>query len=117
MKRFFYFSFLLSSICHGQTPVVQEMYVPIKLFYPSDNKIDWADPEGIAFDDNYIYFRDIEIATIGVLNRQTKQIEWYYRLYDTIPRTNVVINDIQVSDNKLYVLDTGGTLHIFEREI
>jgi hypothetical protein len=76
----------------------------------------WAAPEGVTFDSDYIYFRDIEVATVGIMHRQTKQIEWHTRLNDQEPRVRDVINDIQVSGNKLYVLDTGGTLHIFERE-
>ena len=76
----------------------------------------WAAPEGVIFDNDYIYFRDIEVATVGIMHRQTKKIEWHTRLNDQEPMVRDVINDIQVSDNKLYVLDSGGTLHIFEKE-
>lgn len=76
----------------------------------------WAAPEGVTFDNDYIYFRDIEVATVGIMHRQTKQIEWHTRLNDQEPMVRDVINDIQVPDNKLYVLDSGGTLHIFEKE-
>lgn len=75
----------------------------------------WADPQGIVFDENYVYFRDIEISTVGVLNRKSKQIEWHTRINNLQPRPSTIINDIQISEDKLYVLDTGGTLHIFEK--
>lgn len=75
-----------------------------------------AAPEGIAYDEHYIYFKDNEISTVGVLNRQTKQIEWHDKLYELPGRSYVMIRDIQVAANKMYVLDEKGVLHIYERE-
>jgi hypothetical protein len=76
-----------------------------------------AAPEGIAYDEQYIYFKDNEVSTVGVLNRQTKQIEWHDKLYELPGRSYVMIRDIQVAANKMYVLDEKGVLHIFEKEI
>ncbi|NBB31836.1 hypothetical protein [Cellulophaga sp. BC115SP] len=75
-----------------------------------------AAPEGIAYDEQYIYFKDNEVSTVGVLNRQTKQIEWHDKLYELPGRSYVMIRDIQVAANKMYVLDEKGVLHIFEKE-
>jgi hypothetical protein len=77
----------------------------------------WAAPEGITFDKDYIYFRDIDISTVGILNRITKKIDWHTRINDLEPRPMIIINDIQITENQIYVLDTGGTLNIFEREL
>jgi hypothetical protein len=84
----------------------------IKVLNPTYYVEEFASPEGMVFDENYIYFRDNELATVGILNRKTKQIDWQHRLYDA----PAVISDIQVSTGKLYALDTMGVLHIFEKE-
>jgi hypothetical protein len=75
-----------------------------------------AAPEGIAYDEHCIYFKDNEVSTVGVLNRKTKQIEWHDKLYELPGRSYVMIKDIQVAANKMYVLDEKGVLHIFEKE-
>jgi hypothetical protein len=77
---------------------------------------EWANPQGVVFDDQYIYFRDIEISMVGVLCRQTHKIVWHQRINDLEPRPSIIINNIQITETNLYVLDTGGTLHIFEKK-
>jgi hypothetical protein len=57
----------------------------------------WANPQGMVFDESYIYFRDIEISTVGVLSRQTQKIVWYQKINDLEPRSSIIINNIQVS--------------------
>jgi len=70
-------------------------------------------PQNIHFED-FIYFIDKLNFKIGAFDRHHKAIEIAY----TFPENSCTgfLNDIQVSDNKFYVLDSGGTLHIFERE-
>jgi hypothetical protein len=76
-----------------------------------------------TYTENYIYFtaygKEIEISILGVFNRKILQIDWLEKMI--MPRMDsyayVSFNQApQVSENKLYVLDSGGTLHIFERE-
>ena len=54
--------------------------------------------------------------TVGVFDYQTLELLWW----ETLPLSaNDFIGggeSLQVDENKLYVLDSGGTLHIFERE-
>jgi outer membrane protein assembly factor BamB len=76
-----------------------------------------------TYTENYIYFtaygKEIEISILGVFNRKILQIDWLEKMI--MPRMDsyayVSFNQApQVAENKLYVLDSGGTLHIFERE-
>lgn len=92
----------------------------LQVFDIKDNNSDyfsdeWADPKGMIFDEDYIYFRDISISKVGVFGRKTRHIVWSGKVNDSEERVMTVINNIQVADNKLYVLDSGGTLHIFEK--
>jgi hypothetical protein len=61
----------------------------------------------------YIYFIDNINGKIIIFNRITKNFDWIY----SFPSESCtgILNDIQISKNKLYVLDTGGTLHIFKK--
>jgi len=63
---------------------------------------------------DYIYFIDKLNAKIGIFDRQNKKIIEAYAFPEN--SCTGIINDLQVTDNKMYVLDTGGTLHIFEKE-
>jgi len=79
-----------------------------------------------TYTEDYIYFtgsynHQLSPYLLGVFNRKTLQVDW---LYDF---GNQLVNDKdyyahslnqapQVGENKLYVLDSGGTLHIFECE-
>jgi hypothetical protein len=85
--------------------------------YNSDYfKDEWHNPEGMKFDEDYIYFRDVERSTIGILNRNTKIIDWHNKLRDVEPRPVDIINDIQITKNKIYTLLTDGTLFVFEKD-
>ncbi|MDZ7900772.1 MAG: hypothetical protein U5N85_22430 [Arcicella sp.] len=72
----------------------------------------------------YIYFTGsynqlLQPHLVGVFNRKLLKVEWVHDINLSIdpkmgypPSLN---QPPQVSENKLYVLDTGGTLHIFEK--
>ncbi|MDF7822280.1 hypothetical protein P1X15_32000 [Runella sp. MFBS21] len=49
---------------------------------------------------------------IGVLDYDTLQLLWYTE----VPDRKGLLKDLQVADDKIYVLDQVGTLHIFEKE-
>ncbi len=77
-----------------------------------------------VFTEEYIYFIASQKSVIlnnivGVFNRKTLKIDWQEEV-DILPKTNAdpynSFTDIQVGDNKIYVLNTEGTLWIFERE-
>ena len=73
-----------------------------------------------SFTKDYIYFLGggFSSNSVGVFNRKTLQIDWLHQFeFDQSGVEYIQLNQPpQVADDKLYVLDTGGTLHIFERE-
>ena len=63
----------------------------------------------------HIYFIDNIYGKVILFNRATKKFDW---IYTFAPESCTgILNDIQITNHKLYVLDTGGTLHIFEKQI
>lgn len=66
--------------------------------------------------DNLLYFYAFNQLKFGILNIKTKEV--IYISEPIIPENNKVtqLKDLQVSDNKVYILDSGNTLHIFEKE-
>ena len=66
------------------------------------------------FQENRIYFtarREMLTSNyIGVLDYDSLELLWY----SDVPGRRGDLKDLQVSQNKLYVLDAAGTLHIFE---
>lgn len=70
---------------------------------------------GKAYTDTHIFFIDKMNFTVGAFKRDSKQLELIYKF----PKNSCTgfLNEIQVNGDKLYVLDTGGTLHVFERKL
>ena len=71
-----------------------------------------------TYTEDYIYFTgayhyQLSPNLVGVFNRKTLIIDWIHEVENLTGSLN---QPPQVADDKLYVLDTGGTLHIFERE-
>ncbi len=72
--------------------------------------------EHVHYDENYAYFMacigwNLQPEVLGVFDRKNLSIVWQYDqpIYSSQPP--------QSDGKKLYSLDTGGTLHIFERAI
>ncbi len=74
--------------------------------------------------EEHLYFKATNIANrrhslssnvIGAYNHQTETIDWLYEFEDLAPSVSIKESPT-VEGNRLYVLDSGGTLHIFERE-
>jgi hypothetical protein len=67
-------------------------------------------PQNIHLED-FIYFIDKLNFKIGIFDRKNKTIKEAY----VFPENSCTgfLNDLQVTNDKMYVLDTGGTLHIF----
>lgn len=92
-----------------------------KSFDTGNPQADWAFSVN-SLDDDYCYFvgnqgRDAGFAQwVGVLNRTTLEVEWSEHLGKQNPRNYWALNKAPLSDgNKLYVHDSEGTLHIFEK--
>lgn len=70
-------------------------------------------PQNIHTED-FIYFIDKLNFKIGIFDRKNKTIKEAY----VFPENSCTgfLNDLQVTNDKMYVLDTGGTLHIFKKE-
>ena len=69
----------------------------------------------VSYDENYAYFMatkawDVQASILGVFDRKALEIVWQHDqpIYSSKPP--------QSDGNKLYCLDSEGTLHIFERE-
>lgn len=77
----------------------------------------WANPQAMVLDENYIYCRDIELSIVMIINRKTRQIEWYNKINDLPPRPPDVINAMQVTATHFYVTDSAGRLFIWEKEL
>ena len=77
-----------------------------------------------TYTDDYVYFtgsynQRLQPHLVGVFNRKTFSVDWIHDVdLTTDPKMGYPpsLNQApQVNGNKLYVLDTGGTLHIFEK--
>ncbi|MDF7817206.1 PQQ-binding-like beta-propeller repeat protein [Runella sp. MFBS21] len=92
-------------------------------------KILWKNPEEsysithCCYTDEYVYFialgSELGIEILGTFNRLSLTIDWLE--YLTMPRLDAYSyvsfhQAPQVDGDRLYVLDSGGTLHIFEKE-
>lgn len=65
--------------------------------------------------DDYFYFTEDKGATIGIINLSTKRLLWHAHLKIN-SEENPSIKSFKVNNNKIFVLDQGNTLHIFEKE-
>ncbi len=84
----------------------------------SDQKL--YNKDNFVFDDEYIYFTEKYNKKIGAFNRSTLKLDWLTSLH----QENLMnIQDepygrqLKLHDNRLYVLDSHNTLHIFEKDI
>lgn len=68
-----------------------------------------------SIDQNYLYFNDVRRAKSGVLEKTTAKIIWTFKLPVKdgviIPASNIP----KVFGDKMYVLDSEDTLHIFSK--
>ena len=68
--------------------------------------------------DNLLYFYLAEQLRFGVLDINTKEIIYVSEPIAVVERDDSFtrLRDLKVSENKVYILDSNHTLHIFERE-
>ena len=68
--------------------------------------------------DNLLYFYLAEKLRFGILDINTKEIIYVSEPIAVVERDDSFtrLRDLKVSENKVYILDSNHTLHIFERE-
>ena len=68
--------------------------------------------------DNLLYFYLAEQLRFGILDINTKEIIYVSEPIAVVERDDSFtrLRDLKVSGNKVYILDSNHTLHIFERE-
>jgi hypothetical protein len=120
----FYFNFPYFEEANGKVLFFErDCFIECNL-KSQETKILWQDKSinlniiSPHFTDEYVYFsaatRSSVFSTIiGVFDRKKNQVIWQEEIK---LEAGISLKEPQVSGNKLYVLDTGGTLHIFEKE-
>ena len=81
--------------------------------YKKEN-IDIATINTLFITDTHVFFTDNWRSKVAALSLDNNKIEWVYKLETppevTLPNPPVIKND------KMYLLDSNNTLHIFEKE-
>ena len=74
--------------------------------------------EDFVVQDNLLYFYLAEQLRFGILDINTKEIIYISEPIAVVERDDsfTQLKDLKVSENKVYILDSNHTLHIFERE-
>ena len=74
--------------------------------------------EDFVVQDNLLYFYLAEQLKFGILDINTKEIIYISEPIAVVERDDCFtqLKDLKVSENKVYILDSNHTLHIFERE-
>ena len=74
--------------------------------------------EDFVVQDNLLYFYLAEQLRFGILDINTKEIIYISEPIAVVERDDSFtrLRDLKVSENKVYILDSNHTLHIFERE-
>ena len=74
--------------------------------------------EDFVVQDNLLYFYLAEKLRFGILDINTKEIIYVSEPIAVVERDDSFtrLRDLKVSENKVYILDSNHTLHIFERE-
>ena len=74
--------------------------------------------EDYVIQDDLLYFYLAEQLKFGVLDINTKEIIYVSEPIAVVERDDCFtqLKDLKVSENKVYILDSNHTLHIFERE-
>ena len=74
--------------------------------------------EDFVVQDNLLYFYLAEQLRFGILEINTREIIYISEPIAVVERDDSFtrLRDLKVSENKVYILDSNNTLHIFERE-
>ncbi|HEY1055057.1 MAG TPA: PQQ-binding-like beta-propeller repeat protein, partial [Emticicia sp.] len=109
--------YFLTSIAFMEFDIQTAKVSRTKSFWTGDFQTSWQFGHSCKQDD-YLYFT-AGIGTaqfyywLGVFHIPTMEIVWKYQRED---RKETFNSTPQVNGNKLFALDSGGTLHIFERD-
>lgn len=74
-----------------------------------------SDVAEFAMDENYIYFLQHKPGKLGVFDREQKALVWQYNFNFENGRERFPL-EVKVDSGRVYVKDSIGTLHIFEKE-
>ena len=66
--------------------------------------------------ENHLYFYNIHKLKVAVFDIDTKEVIYVSLKLATVQTKRREIKDLQVANNKVYVLDSTGDLYIFERD-
>jgi hypothetical protein len=66
--------------------------------------------------ENHLYFYNIHKLKFAVFDIHTKEVIYVSEKLATVQTKRREIKDLQVANNKVYVLDSTGDLYVFERD-
>ncbi len=78
------------------------------------NDIEMGTTNTLLITDSHVFFTDNWKSKVAALNIQRNEIDWVYKL-ETPPRVTLP-NPPIIKNDKMYLLDSNNTLHIFEKE-
>lgn len=89
-------------------------------YRPEDN-MTWQKTFSFSYstyviENDHLYFTQQKGNTIGVINLKTEELLWHIDLEIDSGEIIPLFKDLKVYNDKLYVLDSGNTLHIFEKD-
>lgn len=90
----------------------------VKILWEDKSESDYLTCQYKTYTEDYVYFtgsRDNRFSPylIGAFNRKTLQMDWVHEPEGLV---NPLTNAPTYVDGKLYILDSGGILHLYERE-
>ena len=101
--------------------LTEQLSVLDKKVYDKTTDYNWEIPFRFSVSRYFVknstlYFTQDKQNTIGAIDLRKKQLLWYTEIKiesgDIIP----IVTDIKFNDNKLYVLDSGNSLHIYKEQ-
>jgi len=100
---------------HGDTIYFHDATEEFKKHQVGTHTSGQITPQGdhILFASEFFSLSSERIQKVAAFNRKTKLIDWSYTFEDLAP--TVMPKAPVVEGNRMYVLDTGGTLHVFEK--
>lgn len=74
--------------------------------------------DGFQFDDENFYFYDADKGVVAIMERESLSIVWTYEFDIKIEDKYAmsILQNLKISNDKIYVHDRNNTLHIFEKE-
>ncbi|WP_106794266.1 hypothetical protein [Aquimarina sp. Aq78] len=92
-----------------------------KQLYKPEDQMTWQVPFSFSnstyvIKNNHLYFTQEKNNALGIIDLQAKKLLWHSDIEINSGGIIPIITDIKVYDTRLYILDSGNTLHIFEKD-